>query len=247
MRGFWRLTWTEFRIFLREPLGVLATVGIPLAAFLVLGRSLAPRLAQSPRAAEFAATGLPVFACLLISLSAATSLVAIISIYREGGILRRLKATPLSPVTILSAHVVLKLGLTVATLGLLVVAGRRFYPVPIEVDLAAFALALVLATLALLAVGFVVASAVPTARFAQPVASALLYSLLFVSGAAFPIAALPPVWRTAAQLSPVTHAYQLLAGVWAGEPLAAAALPAGALVVDMVICVALSARIFRWE
>ena len=40
------------------------------------------------------------------------SLIAIISIYREGGILKRLRATPLSPVTILSAHVVVKLVFT---------------------------------------------------------------------------------------------------------------------------------------
>ena len=37
------------------------------------------------------------------------SLVTIISIYREGGILKRLRATPLRPHTILTAHVLVKL------------------------------------------------------------------------------------------------------------------------------------------
>ncbi len=38
---------------------------------------------------------LPVFAAVLIAISAVLSLVTIISVYREGGILERLRATPL--------------------------------------------------------------------------------------------------------------------------------------------------------
>ena len=45
---------------------------------------------------------LPVFASVLIAISAVLSLVTIISIYREGGILKRLRATPLRPQTILA-------------------------------------------------------------------------------------------------------------------------------------------------
>ena len=45
------------------------------------------------------------------------SLVTIISIYREGGILKRLRATPLRPQTILTAHVLVKLLLTGAHAG----------------------------------------------------------------------------------------------------------------------------------
>ena len=56
------------------------------------------------------------------------SLVTIISIYREGGILKRLRATPLRPHTILSAHVLVKLLFTAITLTLMMLAGRRFYP-----------------------------------------------------------------------------------------------------------------------
>ena len=39
-------------------------------------------------------------AALFIALSSALSLVAILAIYREGGILKRLRATPLRPHTI---------------------------------------------------------------------------------------------------------------------------------------------------
>ena len=76
---------------------------------------------------------LPVFGALLIALSAVLSLVTIISIYREGGILKRLRATPLRPHTILTAHVLVKLLFTAVTLALMMLAGRRYYPVDADV------------------------------------------------------------------------------------------------------------------
>ena len=30
LRGLWKLTWLEIKIFMREPLGVIGTVGIPV-------------------------------------------------------------------------------------------------------------------------------------------------------------------------------------------------------------------------
>ena len=95
LRGFWKLTWVEIKIFVREPLGVLGSVGIPIILFLVLGRTLRPRAGSSGSTSRFLGEGLPIFASIFIALSAALSLVAIISIYRESGILKRLRATPL--------------------------------------------------------------------------------------------------------------------------------------------------------
>src|SRR5208282_4210863 len=117
--------------------------------------------------------GLPVFASVLIAISAVLSLVTIISIYREGGILKRLRATPLRPQTILTAHVIVKLLLTAATLALLVLAGKRYYPVGVHVPFFSFTIALLIGTWSILSVGFLIASIVPTARLAQPIGAAI--------------------------------------------------------------------------
>ena len=139
LRGLWKLTWIEIKIFLREPLGAFGTIGVPVLVFLVLGRVAGRRVAPPPLAASgFIRVGLPVLASLLIAISAVLSLVTIISIYREGGILKRLRATPLRPQTILTAHVIVKLLLTAATLALMVLAGKRYYPVGVHVPLFSF-------------------------------------------------------------------------------------------------------------
>src|SRR5580765_5660244 len=182
MRGLLKLTWLEIRIFAREPLGLVAAIGVPLAMFLVLGRTVNTSGDRSAATAQFMAQDLPLFVSIFISINAALSLIAVISIYREGGILKRLRATPLRPAVILGAHVLVKLVFTGISLVLTVLAGRRFYPVPLHAHVAGFALAVVVSTVAILCMGFIVASMVGTARFAQLIGSSIFYPMLAVSG-----------------------------------------------------------------
>src|SRR5580698_5749645 len=196
LRGLWKLTWIEIKIFLREPLGAFGTIGIPVLVFVVTGRIVGHSLAPASLAASsFIGAGLPVLASVLIAISAVLSLVTIISIYREGGILKRLRATPLRPQTILSAHVLVKLLLTAPTITLMVAAGKRYYPVGIHVPFVKFTIALLISTFSVLSIGFLIASIVPTARFAQPIGAVIMYPLLAVCGIFAPIAVLPPVLR----------------------------------------------------
>lgn len=188
LRGLWRLTWLEIKIFVREPLGVIGTVGIPVLIFVVLGRVLGSRMRRvSPDAPRFVSVDLPIFAALLIAASAVLSLITIIAIYREAGILKRLRATPLRPHTILTAHVMVKLLFTAVTLALMVLAGRRYGRVDADVPLTSFTLALLFCTVSILSLGFLIASIVPTARFAQPIGTLVLYPMLGLSGLFMPV------------------------------------------------------------
>ena len=248
LRGLWKLTWIEIKIFLREPLGAFGTIGFPVLVFLVLGRVAGRRLAPPSLAANsFIRVGLPVLASVLIAVSAVLSLVPIISIYREGGILKRLRATPLRPQTILTAHVIVKLILTAATLALMLLAGKRYYPADVHVPLFSFTIALLIGTLSILSIGFLIASIVPTARFAQPIGVAILYPMLGISGLFMPVASMPPVLRAVARVLPTTYAVSLLEGIWKGDAWSAHLGDVAALAVAFLVCTALSAKVFRWE
>jgi len=127
LKGLLKLSWIEMKIFLREPMGVVGSLVLPVLLFVFVGRALQ----FSPRGPEPPVSRLPfniaILTALLISLGAVQSLVAIMAIYREGGILKRLRATPLSPVTILGAHVLVKLVFTlVATVGVCFAAELLF-------------------------------------------------------------------------------------------------------------------------
>ena len=248
LRGLWKLTWLEIKIFMREPLGFLGSVGAPVFVFVVLGRMTGPDVhLPSPDVPRFVSADLPVFVSLLIVASAVLSLITIIAIYREGGILKRLRATPLRPHTILTAHVLVKLIFTSLTLGLMILAGRRYYPVDAGVPLVSFTLALLLTTVSILSLGFLIASMVPTARFAQPFGSLIIYPMLGISGLFLPIESLPPALQAIARVLPLTYAVSLLRGVWHGEGWSAHVGDVAVLTLMFVVFTAVSARVFRWE
>jgi ABC-2 type transport system permease protein len=184
---------------------------------------------------------------ILIAVSAVISLVTIISIYREGGILKRLRATPLRPQTILTAHVVVKLILTAATLVLMFLAGKRYLPPGVHAPLFSFTIALLITTWSISSIGFLIASIVPTARFAQPIGAVILYPMIVLSGLFVPIALMPPGVQAVAKALPFTYAVRLLEGIWNGDGWWAHASDVAALAVFFVVFTALSAKVFRWE
>lgn len=248
LRGLWTLTWLEIKIFVREPLGLIGTVGFPVLIFVVFDRAIGTRGPRMPPGVPRAiGADLPILAALLIVTSTVLSLVAIMAIYREGGILRRLRATPLHPATILTAHVLVKLLFTALSLVAVLLAGRRFYTVEAGVPFASFAAALLFSTVCTLSLGFLIASIVPTARFAQPIATLILYPMLGVSGIFVPVASLPPLLRAVAHALPLTYAVTLLRGIWQGDGWLAHTGDVAVLAAMFFLLTATSAKVFRWE
>ncbi len=247
LRGLWRLTWLETKIFVREPLGVIGTVAMPVGLFLVLSRLGGRQVRAAGAGAPGVLADLPVVVAMLVAVSAVLSLVAIMAIYREGGILKRLRATPLRPHTILTAHVLVKLLFSALTLVALALAGRRFVPAGVEVSWLSFGAAVLFSTACILSLGFVIASVVPTARFAQPLGAAVLYPMLGLSGLFVPIDLLPAGMQTVARLLPLTYAVSLQRGIWHGDAWVSHGGDVAVLLLVCGLCVAASARVFRWE
>jgi len=248
LSGLGKLTWIEIKVFMREPMGAFGTIGVPVLLYVVLGRIVGSKPASPAFAASgFSVVHLPVLIALLISVNTVLSLVTIISIYREGGILKRLRATPLRPETILTTHVIVKLLLTATTLTLMFLAGKRYPGMGGHVPWFSFGVALLICTFSILSIGFVIASIVPTARFAQPVGAFILYPMFALSGLFVPLALFPPALRFVAHLLPVSYAVSLLEGIWQGDGWIAHAGDVAALLVSFVVFTAISARVFRWE
>src|SRR4030088_1306475 len=241
LRGFWKLTWVETKIFSREPMGFVGTLVMPVVVFIVLGRALGGVKPVSAPDVDIPFNP-AILAAVLIAISAVQSLVAIISIYREGGILKRLRSTPLSPVTIMGAQVAVKLVFTVISLALLMIAGKRLFPGVLQVNVFSFTMAVLLSTFSILSLGFVIASVVPTARFAQPVSAAVLYPMLALSGLFYPVDRFPRALKTVAYLFPPTHAVALLNGVWDGSGWVAHWMNVAALLVLFGVYTAVSTR-----
>ncbi len=247
MNGLWKLTWVEFKVYLREPMGSVMTLVMPPLVFLVVGRALRNASSDSVDMSKWLNTSLPVLLTIFIAINAVTSLTTIISVYRESGILKRLKATPLRPHTILTAHVLVKLFITGINIVSLIIVGKSFLGVGVQGSLPDFILAAAISMVSIISLGFVIASFVPNARFAPPITAACLYPLLGVSGVFTPIDSFPLGLKVIAYASPLTHAVSLTTGMWEGDRWANYVPELFALAMAFTICMALSTRIFRWE
>ena len=247
LKGFAKLSWIEMKVFLREPMGVIASLLLPVVLFLIVARALR----YSTGGAHIPVSRLPfnitILTSMLIVLGAVQSLVAIMAIYREGGILKRLRATPLSPVTILGSHVLVKLAFTLATMLLMILAGRRVLPGAMPENAASFIAAVMLGTTSILSFGFVMASLVRSARFAQALGAAMTYVMLALSGVFIAVDRLPTWLQVVAYALPTTHAVTLMRAIWMGESWGSQLATVGSLGAIFAICIGFSARWFRWE
>ena len=82
VRGLWRLSWLELKIFMREPLGAIGTVLIPVALFVALGKVTAGEKAapSEPFGGLLSRGGVPTLLALSVTVGAVLSLANIISI-----------------------------------------------------------------------------------------------------------------------------------------------------------------------
>jgi ABC-2 type transport system permease protein len=246
LRRLWKLSWLELKIFVREPLGFVGSIGVPVVLSLALAGVSRPGGGVGVPGGG-AGQGLPAFSPVITAMSAVISLVTIISIYREGGILKRLRATPLGPIVILCAHVMVKIAMTAATLVIIGLVGRPLYAAGPTFSFLSFCAAVLFTTWCILSVGFVIASVVPTARLAQLFAALFLYPQIAMSGIFYPVSLMPAPVASVVRKMPLTAAASLLDGIWRGEGWAAHSSEVTTLVVTFVLCAAVSSWIFRWE
>ena len=149
--------------------------------------------------------------------------------------------------TYIVADVLVNLAMTLLGMVILLVAGRLLYHVSFEGQPLAFIAAVILGGLAMFSVGYLIASVAPAARTAQVISMCVFYPMMFLSGAGLPIEILPPSVRTFSNILPLTHVAKLLRGAWFGEAWGQHVAEVVILGGILVVCTAVSARLFRWE
>ena len=238
------LTWTESKLFLREPTVTFFTLAFPLLLLFAFGAIFGNDPGSAPGNAGYATYALPGYVALTIGSLGLLSLPTALAIYRDQGILRRFHVTPLRPTAMLGSQAIVHLFMLLLSVVLLVGAGVLAYDVPMPGRPLLALASVLLATLSFLAVGFLLGAVLPTARAAQAVGNALFFPMLFLSGAAIPQFMFPEWLKTATAALPLTHATWLLQDAWLqGQWNGSSSL---VLVGMGLACAGLAASVFRW-
>jgi ABC-2 type transport system permease protein len=247
MKSLLKMTWMEGKLFLREPASAFFTLIFPLLMLFIFGSIYGnnPPPGSTSRGAIDAL--IPAFTAMIIGMVGLMPITITLATYRENGILRRLRTTPISPLVVMVAQVIVVFTMTVLGMILLVSAGVLVYHVQFEGNLLSLLGGFVLASLSFYGIGFILASTLPTARTAQIVAMVLLYPMLILSGAAWPRELMPATVEKISAFLPLTYVVNLLRGLWVGDAWSLHVTDVIILVVMLAVGVLVSVRLFRWE
>jgi len=241
-----RLTVTESKLFLREPVGVFFTLVFPPLLLVVLG--LVPSF-REPSAdlggARLVDLYVPIVVTLAIALLALNGLPQLFATYREKGILRRLATTPVRPAALLGAQLLMCTAMAVIVFVVVLAIGRLGFGVALPRQVPAYALAYVLCVVSMLAIGLLIASLAPHGRGAGAIGSVLFFPVLFFAGLWLPREAMPALLRRISDFTPLGAGVQSLSDAAAGRwP---ALLAVAVMLGWTVVACWLAARYFRCE
>ncbi|MBN1873094.1 MAG: ABC transporter permease [Anaerolineae bacterium] len=247
MRGLWKLTLMEAKLYLREPMAAFFTLVFPLMLLFIFGSIYGNEPAEFFGGRGSVDVSVPAYMAMIIGTVGLLSIAINIASYREFGILRRYRATPLRPYVILAATVLVNFAMTFLGTALLVIAAKLAYNLRFEGNALLVIASFVLAALSFFALGFVIASLAPTTRVAQVMGMVVFYPMLFLSGAAIPQEAMPENIRSVSQFLPLTHVVRLLQGMWFNTPLSEYLVEVAVLIGMLIVGTIIAARTFRWE
>ncbi len=245
MKPFLKLTYAELKLQLREPVGAFFTLAFPVMLMVLFGAIFGNEPDPSLGGYGQVDLSVPGYIGMIIGTIGMLGIPITLSNYREQGILRRLRATPVQSSAILWSQVAVQVVMTAVGVLLLMMVGTLFYGLRIPNGDVMIIPAILLSAFSFFAVGFVLAGVMPTPRTAQAVGMAIFYPMLFLSGAAMPRFIMPETVQQVAQLLPLTHVVILLEdiwfqGIWNGTSLV--------VITTMLLAgLAISRFTFRWE
>jgi ABC-2 type transport system permease protein len=169
-------------------------------------------------------------------------------IYRERGILRRIKVTPFPLTSFVLARVISQVIIAVAQALILVGLARLLFGSQPRGNPLLILLVVVVGALAFLAIGFAVSGIARNAEIAASYANMITFPMLFLSGVFFSIESAPVWLQPVARLLPLAYMVDALrAPMMRGEGLAAIWRDLLALAITFGVALAIAVRFFRWE
>jgi ABC-2 type transport system permease protein len=173
---------SEARLLLRNPGVVIWTAILPVAAAIILGSIPAVREpSDSLGGLSFFQIYQPILVFFAITLLAMQALPDVLTRYREMGVLKRLRTTPVSPALLLCAQLTLILSVAIVCMALMV-ALPPLGGAPWPRNVGAFVVSYLLGAWAMLGIGMVIASLFHNAKVAAGFGSFLFFVLQFFAG-----------------------------------------------------------------
>ncbi len=241
MRNVWTLTLVRIRLALRNRAFIFFSVVMPLAFLFLYAFVFAGSVPQR------VAYMLPAVLALTV-MGSFWGLSMQLVIFREQGILRRFRLTPLGPASMLGSSILSNYFLTIPTVLIELAIADWYFRVPTLGNLWGVFVMLSLGMITFSSVGLIVASVTNSMQETQVINNAIWFPLLFLSGATVPFPMLPRWIQGVGLFLPATHLVFGLQIVMLGGDSVLETWPEMlALAGGTAFAFFVSTKLFRWE
>ncbi len=168
--------------------------------------------------------------------------------WRQGGVAKRLAATPLRPTLVITSQMVARLVLSVTQAALLLGIAIWVFGVQVIGNWATLGVTVAIGSLSMMAIGFIVGSFARTQEVAQSINLVISFPMMFLGGSYFSTAGAPPALQPVINALPLTHLNDALRQIINnGASLATVQNDLLILLAWMVAGLLLATRAFRWN
>lgn len=242
-RSFLVMVISEFKMVLRDTAGMMLPIGLPLLILLTSAGGTADiEVGGGFTALDVAVV--PLMLMMVLAMIGVLNMPSFLAYYRRSGILKRLSVTPVSPVMVLAAQVVVSVLQSAIGIGVALGFTAAVFGLNPPSHLGAALGVLVLSAAAMYALGMIVASVAPTPNSAVAIGLVGFLGLGALGGMFGGREALPERLAVVGDHLPFGAGVQALQQAWVGAPVEAA--PLLSLLAAVVAGVVVSALLFRW-
>jgi ABC-2 type transport system permease protein len=168
--------------------------------------------------------------------------------YREKGILRRVKVSPLPLSRFLGSEIFAALIMSLIQAAILLLVGWAVFRIHINGNWLYIWFVIILGAASFLAAGFFIASITKTLKTAEMASNAITFPMMFLSGVFFPLAILPPFLAFIAKCLPLYYLGDALRKVMIqGKGLGQVWLDLVVVGGMGIVCFIAAVKLFRWE
>jgi ABC-2 type transport system permease protein len=242
----WQLIRAETKLSVRNLTGPLWGIGFPLVILIVLGSIPALR---KPKDSIGGLTDFDVYVPVLIlfnlAILATGALPTTLAGYRENGVLRRMRTTPVGPARVLAAQLAANFAIALVAMALFLAVAGLGFGVGLPRHPLGFAVAWLLGAAALLSIGLLITALAPGTGAATAIGTVLFFPMMFFAGLWLPMSMMPETLQTIGRYTPLGSGIQAFQEAYLGEFPSVA--PLLIMAAYAVVCTALAVRWFRWE
>lgn len=244
-RAWGKMIQAEAKTIARDYASLLLPIGLPLLVLVTSASMAGSEEIPGTGFTAFEIYVLPLVLTMVFGYVGLLNMPTYLSTYRKSGVLRRLGATPASPLMVLAAQVVVSAILSLLGIALALAIAFVFFDALAPANVLAVIGAGLLVMLCFYGLGMILAALAPTVNSAIALGVIFFLGLGALGGMFGGRQLLPEALQPVGDYLPFGASADLLAATWTGQPIELSMIVP--MVVAIVASVGISLAFFRWE